>query len=95
VDTQGPSGVSFSGLVLSLATTAALHFGDIPDPSTGRPAEPDVEGAGHIIELLGILQEKTKGNLDGEEAQLLDDVLYDLRLRFVEARDSGKRIITP
>ena len=89
--------VTFSSLVMSLATTAAVHFGDLADPATGQTAEPNVEGARQMIEILGILQEKTKGNLDSDEATILERVLYELRMRFVEAqRDAkGSRIVTP
>jgi len=92
----GPQ-VTFTSLVMSLATTAAVHFGDLADPATGQPAEPNVEGARQMIEILGILQEKTKGNLDSDEAAILERVLYELRMRFVEAqRDAkGPRIVTP
>jgi len=89
--------VTFTSLVMSLATTAAVHFGDLADPATGKAGEPNVEGARQMIEILGILQEKTKGNLDQDEATILERVLYELRMRFVEAqRDTGgSRIVTP
>lgn len=77
--------ISFQAFVLSLATTAAVHFGDLPDPATGRRREPNLQGAAQMIELLALLQEKTKGNLTEDERQLLEQALYELRLRFVEA----------
>ena len=92
---QDPSDLTFSGFVLSLATTAALHFGDLADPETGRRPEPDIESAKRIIELLEMLQAKTKGNLIPEEEKLLDDLLYELRMRFVQAQGEQKRIIHP
>jgi len=94
---QSESEVSFTSLVLSLATTAAVHFGDMGDPTTGAKGEPNLAGARQMIEILGILQEKTRGNLSPEEAGVLEQVLYELRLRFVEADRSGggSRIITP
>jgi uncharacterized protein DUF1844 len=95
VDNQETSDLTFSGFVLSLATTAALHFGDLADPQTGHPNEPDIEAAGRIIELLEMLQKKTKGNLIPEETKLLDDLLYELRMRFVQAQGEQKRIIHP
>ena len=79
----------------ALATTAAVHFGDIPDPNTGEKATPNLQAAGQMIEILGMLQEKTKGNLLEPEAQLIDDLLYELRMRFVQAQEGDKRIITP
>ena len=98
--------LSFSGFVLSLASTAAIHFGDLPDPLTGERSEPNLQGAAQMIEILALLDQKTRGNLTAEERQILEQVLYELRLRFVEASgkgrgagdaapDAGKRIIEP
>jgi hypothetical protein len=95
VTEQDSSDLTFSGFVLSLATTAALHFGDLADPETGRRPEPDIESAKRIIELLEMLQAKTKGNLIPEEEKLLEDLLYELRMRFVQAQGEQKRIIHP
>ena len=89
------SDLTFSGFVLSLATTAAVHFGDIPDPATGHKSDADLEAASRIIELLAMLQEKTKGNLIEQEEKLVDDLLYELRLRYVRAQQDDKRIIQP
>ena len=93
--TQEQPGISFAGFVLSLATTAAVHFGDIPDPNTGEPQEPDLAAAHQMIDLISLLQEKTKGNLMTDEAKLVDDLLYELRMRFVQAQQGQSRIITP
>jgi hypothetical protein len=95
VEDSVTSDLTFSGFVLSLATTAAVHFGDIPDPATGDRGEADLEAASRIIELLAMLQEKTKGNLIPEEEKLVDDLLYELRLRYVRAQQDDKRIIRP
>ena len=95
MEASGASDLTFSGFVISLATTAAVHFGDIPDPATGQPIEPDLESAARVIELLAMLQDKTKGNLLDQEAKLIDDLLYELRLRFVQAQQGDKRIIEP
>ena len=84
------SSVSFAQFLLSLGTTAAIHFGDLPDPTTGEPGETNLIAAGQMIELLGMLQEKTQGNLEPEEAKLLDDLLYDLRMRFVQAQQQPR-----
>jgi hypothetical protein len=89
------SDLSFTAFVLSLASTAAIHFGDLPDPQSGRPSEPDLVGAAQMIEILALLEQKTKGNLTAEERQMLEQVLYELRLRFVEVSGTGKRIIEP
>jgi hypothetical protein len=95
VDDSVNSDLTFSGFVLSLATTAAVHFGDIADPATGRKGDADLEAASRIIELLTMLQEKTKGNLIDQEEKLVDDLLYELRLRYVRAQQDDKRIIQP
>ena len=87
--------LSFTAFVLSLASTAAIHFGDLPDPISGQPSEPNLDAAAQMIEILGLLDVKTRGNLTAEERQMLDQVLYELRLRFVEARAGEKRIIEP
>jgi hypothetical protein len=85
--------LSFISFVLSLASTAAIHFGDLPDPISGGRAEVNLEGAAQMIEILALLDLKTRGNLTAEERQVLEQVLYELRLRFVEAKGAGKRII--
>jgi len=84
----------FTAFVLSLASTAAIHFGDLPDPMSGQNAEPNLEGATQMIEILELLHQKTQGNLTAEERQVLEQVLYELRMRFVTA-GGGKRIIEP
>jgi hypothetical protein len=75
--------IDFATFVLSLSHSALVHLGDAPDPSGGMP-KPDVTMAKQTIDLLLVLQEKTAGNLTGEEERLLDQVLYDLRMRYVE-----------
>ena len=87
--------LSFTAFVLSLASTAAIHFGDLPDPVSGQPGEVNLAGAAQMIEILALLDAKTRGNLSLEERQVLEQVLYELRLRFVEASGGGKRIIEP
>jgi hypothetical protein len=86
--------LTFVAFVLSLATTAAVHFGDLPDPVSGQ-SSPNLEGARQMIEILTLLDQKTRGNLTAEERQLLEQVLYELRMRFVESAGGGKRIIEP
>jgi hypothetical protein len=87
--------VSFNTFILSLVTTAAVHFGDIAPPGSDQRLEPNLPGAAQMIEILGMLQQKTKGNLTAEEQQFLEQVLYELRMRFVEAAKPEKRIIQP
>lgn len=84
-----PEQLSFTAFVISLASTAAIHLGDLVDPATKEQAEPNLEGAAQMIEILSLLEDKTKGNLSAEERQVLEQVLYELRLRFVEV--SGSR----
>jgi Domain of unknown function (DUF1844) len=87
--------VNFASFVLSLAATAAVHFGDRLEPGGTEPGPVDLQAAGQMIDILALLDEKTRGNLTVEEQQLLETVLYELRLRFVEAQGQEKRIITP
>jgi hypothetical protein len=95
VENQEVQGVTFTGFILSLATTAAVHFGDIADPSTGEAMEPNLVAAAQMIELIALLQDKTKGNLSEPESRLVDDLLYELRMRFVQAQQGERRIIEP
>jgi uncharacterized protein DUF1844 len=89
------TGITFTGFILSLATTAAVHFGDITDPNTGQRADPNLQAAAQMIELIALLQDKTRGNLIEPEERLVDDLLYELRLRYVQAQQGEKRIIQP
>ena len=95
VENQDEHGVTFTGFILSLATTAAVHFGDIADPNTGQPVEPNLQAASQMIELIALMQEKTKGNLSDNEARLMEDLLYELRMRYVQAQQGERRIIEP
>jgi hypothetical protein len=85
--------LSFTAFVLSLASTAAIHFGDLPDPVSGERAVSNLEGATQMIEILALLEQKTRGNLTAEEREVLNQVLYELRMRMVEVT-SGKRNIS-
>jgi hypothetical protein len=84
------SGISFAQFIISLGTTAAVHFGDLPDPVSGEKGETNLLAASQMIDLLSMLQTKTTGNLEPAEAKLLDDLLYDLRLRFVQAQQQPR-----
>ena len=96
-ETHDAPPVTFGSLVLTLASSAAVHFGDLGDPETGDRTEPNLDGVQQMIDLLAMLEEKTRGNLTAEERTLLERVLYELRLRFVDVtQDAGqKRIIVP
>ena len=78
---------SFETLVSYLSTTAMFQMGLIAGPG-GERIPPDMRNARRTVDLLDVLQQKTQGNLTEEEAQLLEDVLYELRVAFVEM---GKR----
>jgi hypothetical protein len=79
---KGP--IDFYTFVLSLGSAAFVHLGDAPHPETGKPVEPDLLVAKQSIDILAMLQDKTKGNLTEEEARFLDTLLTDLRIRFVQ-----------
>ena len=78
--------MSFTTLVISLSTSALLHLGVPPEPTEGAKAETNLPLARQTIDILEILHEKTRGNLDEGESRLLEGVLHDLRLRFVAAK---------
>ncbi len=81
-DAQLPP-VDFAGLVLSLAHAAMMHLGQIPDFESGQPAQPNLPLARHAIDTIGMLKEKTTGNLTDEEQRIVDNILTDLRLAYV------------
>jgi hypothetical protein len=74
----------FTTFVLSLSHSALMHLGEAPHPETGR-VERNLALARQTIDLIAMLDEKTKGNLTGAEERLLAQLLYDLRMRYVEA----------
>jgi hypothetical protein len=75
--------INFSTFIFSLNTSALLHLGEIPDPTTGKQQE-DLAMAKQTIDLIAMLQEKTRGNLAPDEENLVKHILYDLRLRYVQ-----------
>jgi hypothetical protein len=81
-ETQLPE-VNFSTFIFSLSSSALLHFGEIPDPSSGTHKK-NLPMAKHTIDILGMLEEKTRGNLTSDEEQLFKSILYDLRMRYVQ-----------
>jgi hypothetical protein len=76
--------VDFHTFVLSLGSSALLHLGELEHPD-GGPADKDLPLAKHTIDILSMLEEKTKGNLTSAEERLMQSLLYDLRLRYVNA----------
>lgn len=90
-DTESPGEplpeIDFGTFVMSLAANALLHLGEAHED--GPAAKVDLPLAKQSIEIIGMLRDKTRGNLSPDEMQLLDGVLYDLRLRFLEASKKG------
>jgi hypothetical protein len=85
-----PSEINFATFIVGLSTQALLHLGEIPDPTTNNPVR-DLTAAQQLIDILGLLRDKTRGNLDRDEAGLLDSILFDLRMKYVEiARNQGR-----
>jgi hypothetical protein len=80
--------IDFVTFVLSLASSAFVHLGDAPNPETGSTSE-DLPLAKQTIDILGMLERKTKGNLTPEEEKFLENLLMDLRLRYVQ-KSSGR-----
>jgi hypothetical protein len=81
---------TFSTFVLGLSTQALLHLGEIANPVT-RAVERDLAAAKQVIDILGILREKTRNNLESAEESLLDSMLYDLRMRYVQLVRGGSK----
>jgi len=77
--------VDFHTFVLSLGSSALLHLGELEHPDVGAPQK-DLPLAKHTIDILVMLEEKTRGNLTAAEDKLIASLLYDLRLRYVEAQ---------
>ncbi|NTW77645.1 MAG: DUF1844 domain-containing protein [Syntrophaceae bacterium] len=75
--------INFTNFVLSLHTSALFHFGDIPDPTSGK-AQKDLVAVKQTIDMLDMINEKTKGNLNEQENNLLQGVLYELKMRYVK-----------
>jgi Domain of unknown function (DUF1844) len=79
----------FAAIVLSFASSALFHLGLVADPETGEAAEMNLPLAQHSIDLLELLQTKTRGNLESDEAELLTALLTELRVRYVESSKRG------
>lgn len=85
--------LDFNALVLSLGSSAIVHLGEAPDPTSGQKAAPNFPMAQQSIDLLAMLQEKTRGNLSAEEARFLENMLFDLRMLYVQVsqRPAGEK----
>ena len=81
--------IDFSTHVLSLASSAMISLGQMPAPE-GEKLTIDLEAAKYLIDVLGMLEEKTKGNLDESETKLLQSLLYDLRVAYVDAETAAR-----
>jgi hypothetical protein len=88
-DDDAPPSIDFNTFVLSLSTSALMHLGTLPG---SEDTTVNLAHAKQSIDCIALLEEKTKGNLTGEEERLISEVLYDLRLRFVAAtKEAGKK----
>ncbi len=85
---EGAQGIDFYTFCLSLGSSAFVHLGDAPHPEGGEP-QTNLVLAKQTIDILSMLQEKTMGNLTDEEARFLDNLVVDLKLRYV-AKTTGK-----
>jgi len=84
-DTKGPIKIDFSSFILSLYSSGLVQLGKVEEPSTGKKSI-NLDLASHTIEMIAMLEEKTKGNLTEEENNLLKALLSEMRLAFVEAK---------
>lgn len=75
--------MNFYNFIVSLSSSALFHFGDFPDPAT-KKAEKNLPAAKQTIDILALLKTKTEGNLDESEKNLIDGLLYELRMRYVK-----------
>jgi len=82
--------IDFYTFVLSLGSSAFVHMGDAPHPETGEPVPANLPLAKQTIDLLDMLREKTRGNLTAEEEKFLENLLTDLRLRYVSHASEKK-----
>jgi hypothetical protein len=74
--------INFSSFLLSLSTSALMHLGEVPDPVTQK-VDKNLPLAKQTIDMLGMLKEKTRGNLTPDEEKLMDHLLTDLRWRYI------------
>jgi len=86
----GDAPVSFSTFVLGISTQALAHLGEIESPLSGK-IERDLGAAKHVIDILGMLRDKTRNNLEQAEERMLDSILYDLRMRYVDLVRASKK----
>jgi hypothetical protein len=75
--------ITFGTFVVGLSTQALVHLGELPDPHTKQPAE-DLPAAQQLIDIIAMLENKTRGNLDPDEQSMLEAILFELRMKYVE-----------
>jgi len=75
--------ITFGTFVVGLSTQALVHLGEIPDPHTNQPAR-DLAAAQQLIDIIAMLENKTRGNLDHDEQAMLEGILFELRMKYVE-----------
>ncbi len=80
--------VDFASFVLTLSSSALFHFGEFADPASGK-RERNLDMAKQTIDILGVLRDKTRGNLSKDEEHLMDSLLHDLRIKYVEECKKG------
>jgi len=81
---EPPRAIDFGTFLISLGSSALIHLGEAPDPVSGEKAAPNLPLAQQSIDILAMLEEKTRGNLGADEARFLDQLLFDLRMRYVQ-----------
>jgi len=81
-EASGRPSIDFPSYILSYYTQGLVLLGEVPNPYTNKKEE-DVEAARHTIDILSMLEQKTKGNLTNAEKQLIETVIYELRMRFM------------
>src|SRR5262249_42620669 len=82
-------GPDLQSLFMMFASSALVSLGDAADPSTGEQ-HVDLEQARDVIDMLALLRDKTAGNRTDEESRLLEQIMYDLQIRFVRASEAGR-----
>jgi hypothetical protein len=85
---QDATEMTFASFLVGLSAQVLVHLGEVPDPVSGE-VHHDLPSAQQLIDLIGILQVKTRGNLDTSEASMLEAILFDLRMKYVEL--AGRR----
>ncbi len=84
-----PVEITFSSFILGLSTQALMYLGEVP-PAADQAVPTDLFAAQQMIDVIAMLERKTAGNLDIGEAQMLESILFDLRMRYVELKKKGR-----